>query len=603
MSPIRISGKKWSKWGVVARDFSLWRRGKPLIKEANFAICAGRKIALIGRNGGGKTTLLETILAKSGKTTWPEGVEIEGELEVLPLTRIGYLPQEIQLNFKGTVEQYLDDCVLEVGEIYKRWQELGKKLETDSSPAVLEEYGEVLELMEAFDIWDYERKRRMILEGLGLSENFLKRRIEEISGGEANRVALAGVLISLPNLVLLDEPTNNLDFQALKFLERWILEGNFSLLLVSHDRRFLDKTVEEILEIDEENLTVSLFGGNYSFYAAKKKEMFEAQQRAYEEQKRRREELEKAAEALKRKAQEFENISRNAFYRAKGASIAKQAKVQLQRIEKELSSIPEPKPPKKPAFEVKEREVKGLLVGISGLYFRYPDQEELFSGLSFSLRGGERVGIVGPNGSGKTTFLRLILGELKPQGGQIRKAGKIGYLPQRPGEINLQQGVLDYFRQAVAVSEEEAGQILGKVLFTDVSKRKMGDFSSGEIRRIQIATLFAGSPDLIILDEPTNHLDIYTIEMLEDALKRFKGGVLVVSHDEWFLRNIGVNRVLVFKRKGEILEQEITAEELSLENFFLGVDFCENFGILKEEWHKQKLVEKQDNFLRVRVKG
>jgi len=559
MLPIRISGKKWSKWGVVARDFSLWRGGRPLIKEANFAICAGRKIALIGRNGGGKTTLLETILAKSGKTAWPEGVEIEGKLEVLPLTRIGYLPQEIQLNFKGTVEQYLDGCAAKVGEIYKRWQEVGKKLE-----------GEVMELMEAFDIWDYERKRRIILEGLGLSENFLKRRIEEISGGEANRVALAGVLISLPNLVLLDEPTNNLDFQALKFLERWILEGNFSLLLVSHDRRFLDKTVGEILEIDEENLTVSLFGSNYFFYAVKKKEMFEAQQRAYEEQKRRREELEKAAEALKRKAQEFENISRNAFYRAKGASIAKQAKVQLQRIKKELSSIPEPKPPKKPAFEVKESEVRGLLLGISGLYFRYPDQEELFSGLSFSLHGGERVGIIGPNGSGKTTFLRLILGELEPQGGQIRKAGKIGYLPQRPGEINLQQGVLDYFRQVVAVSEEEARQILGKVLFTDVSKRKMGDFSSGEIRRIQIATLFAGSPDLIILDEPTNHLDIYTIEMLEDALKRFKGGVLVVSHDEWFLRNIGISRVLIFKRKGEILEQKVSSEKISLEALFPG---------------------------------
>jgi len=568
--PVRTHGEKQLNWGVVARDFSLWRGTKPLIREANFVIYPGRKVALIGRNGGGKTTLLETILVRAGKVPLPEGVEFEGKLEVLPLTKIGYLPQEIQLSFRGTVAQYLDYCAAEVGEIYRRWQMLGKKLETDSSPSVLEEYGKVMELMEALDIWDYERKRRMILEGLSLSESFLERRVEEISGGEANRVALAGVLISSPNLVLLDEPTNNLDLKALKFLEEWISKGKFSLLLVSHDRRFIDRTIQEILEIDEKSLRISLFGGNYSFYASKKREMFEAQLRAYAEQKRRREELQRAAAALKQKAQQFESTSRNAFYRAKGASIAKQGRVQLQRIKKELSSIPEPKLPRKPTFVVKERKVEGLLVGISGIYFRYPQQEELFSGFSFSLYGGERVGIVGPNGVGKTTFLRLILGELKPQSGQIRRGEKIGYLPQRPAEINPQEDVLDYFRKVVALSEDEAKEILGKVLFTDVSRKKMGDFSSGEVRRIQLAALFASNPDLIILDEPTNHLDIYTIEIFEDALRRFNGGVLTVSHDEWFLRNIGVQRLLIFKRRGEILEQKITSGEIFLENLFAG---------------------------------
>jgi len=568
--PVRTHGEKQLNWGVVARDFSLWRGTKPLIREANFVIYPGRKVALIGRNGGGKTTLLETILVTAGKVPLPEGVEFEGKLEVLPLTKIGYLPQEIQISFRGTVAQYLDYCAAEAGEIYRCWQRLGKKLETDSSPSVLEEYGEVMELMEALDIWDYERKRRMILEGLSLSESFLERRVEEISGGEANRVALAGVLISSPNLVLLDEPTNNLDLKALKFLEEWISKGKFSLLLVSHDRRFIDRTIQEILEIDEKSLRISLFGGNYSFYASKKREMFEAQLRAYAEQKRRREELQRAAAALKQKAQQFESTSRNAFYRAKGASIAKQGRVQLQRIKKELSSIPEPKLPRKPTFVVKERKVEGLLVGISGIYFRYPQQEELFSGFSFSLYGGERVGIVGPNGVGKTTFLRLILGELKPQSGQIRRGEKIGYLPQRPAEINPQEDVLDYFRKVVALSEDEAKEILGKVLFTDVSRKKMGDFSSGEVRRIQLAALFASNPDLIILDEPTNHLDIYTIEIFEDALRRFNGGVLTVSHDEWFLRNIGVQRLLIFKRRGEILEQKITSGEIFLENLFAG---------------------------------
>jgi len=558
---IRFLEKEKSIYGIVAKNLSLSRGGKPLINEANFTIYPGKKVALIGRNGGGKTTLLETILAISKGDKLPDGVTIEGKIDVFPQTRIGYFPQEIRLNFQGTVGEYLDLCATEVATTYNQWINLTKELESNYSNQVLQEYEDVIEKMNILNGWNYLEKKEMILGSLGLNSNFLEKKIGEISGGQANRVALAGVLISSPNLFLLDEPTNNLDFEALEFLKEFIQKGEFSLLLISHDRQFLDETIDEILEIDEESLTVSHFGGNYSFYVAEKKRLFENQIAAYEEQKRRREELEKTAKALKQKAAEFEGTSRNAFYRARGARLAKQAKMQLERIQEELSSIPEPKPPKKPAFVVEENEKRGLLIKVSDISFAYPGQKNLFSNLSFSLNGNERVAIIGPNGVGKTTLIRLILKEIKPKEGEITITKNVGYLPQTPSEVNKNENVIDYFRRQVAVSEEDTKKILGRVLFSDVSWKKIGDFSSGEIRRIQIAILFAKNPDLIILDEPTNHLDVYTIEMLEEALKRFKGGILVASHDEWFLRNIGINRFLIFERNGNILDTKTTLKK------------------------------------------
>lgn len=545
-----ILRKKDFKWGIGAYNFSLFRGGRELIRKANFVINPGEKVALIGRNGGGKTTLLETIISVAQRKELPFGTEIEGQLEVFPGTRIGYLPQEIKLKFPGTVEEYLNYCSGEIAETYLAYEGIRRRLEEENSPEVLEEFGDLLEKMNFLDAWDYPQKRELILGGLGLTGEYLKRRVLEISGGEAVRVALAGVLISFPNFVILDEPTNNLDFSALGFLEKWIKEGKFSLLVVSHDRRFLDEVVNKVLEIDEWEKTVSHFGGNYSFYAQEKRKIFETQQRAYEEQKRKREQLEEAAEELKRKAKRFENLSKNAFYRAKGASLAKQAKVQLQRIERELKSIPEPQPPKKPSFVVLEAEPKGNLINVNNLYFSYPEGEELFGGFSFDLKGKERVAIVGENGAGKTTFLRLLVGEIKPIKGQIYVTPKVAYLPQNPGEIDTSLKVLDFFRSLVRATEEEAQKFLGRVLFRDVSGEKLGDFSIGEIRRIQIAALFAFGPELIILDEPTNHLDIFTIEMLEEALGKFKGGILVVSHDELFLRSVNPVRTLVF-RKGQ----------------------------------------------------
>lgn len=542
-------------YGVVASNLTLIAGTKELIVDGSFAIYPGRKVALIGRNGSGKTTLFETIVSFWQTGCAPEGVEIAGSLKILPRTKIGYLPQNMQVDFIGTVEQYLDACATDVSRTFNRYNELTEKMSTQNpTDQEIQEYGDLLDMMNDLDIWDFPRRRMMILEGLGLSGEYLCRDMFQVSGGEATKVALAGILLSSPNLILLDEPTNNLDPHSFFFLEQWVRSSTSSLFVISHDREFLDHTIEEIIEIDEFTKHTNLFGGNYSFYAQKKQEMFEAQIRHYEEQQRKRKQLEEEAARLKSEARKFENISKDAFYRAKGASLAKRASVQLDRIERELMKIPEPIPPQKPQLTVFESEPVGeVILDAKGIAFAYNSQT-ILKEVSFVIRDGERVGIIGPNGSGKTTLLRILLNELEPKTGVVwkHKNVKIGYLPQTIILKNPKEDVIAFTQNSVALPYDEARTLLGKVLFTDPALLRVGNFSVGELKRISLVGLFAIHPNLLLLDEPTNHLDVYTIEMLEEALDQYRGGIVVVSHDRRFLEKIGLNRLMAVRGDGSV---------------------------------------------------
>ncbi len=504
--------------------------------------------------------MLETINAVARGQELPEGVDVRGSLTIPRRTKTGYLPQSVQVSFSGTVKEYLDFCAEEVSQVFNRYHELEEKLAKRTDNEVINEFGEILGKMADLNAWDLPKNRRLILEGLGLSDEYLSRNIKEISGGESTKVALAGILLSSPNLILLDEPTNNLDPRSLIFLENWIRNDISSLLLVSHDREFLDRTIDEIIEIDEATRKVLLFGGNYSFYFQKKKENYEAQLRQFEEQQRKRRQLEAEADRLRSEARRLESISTNAFYRAKGAGLARRARVQLERIERELTQIPKPEPPKKPTITVFETEVRqDLLVQAEDLSFSYTNNKKLLSEVSFIVHGGERIGIIGPNGSGKTTLLKLLLGEIQPTSGNVTlaRSAVVGYLPQATTISNPKENVLDFIRKRASLSEDDAKTLLGKVLFTDPSHLRVGDFSAGELRRVELVGLFASKPNIIFLDEPTNHLDIYTIEMLEDALDNYKGGLIAVSHDERFLKNIRPNRIVIFEGEGNLVSRVV----------------------------------------------
>lgn len=527
---------------------SIVRGDRELICNSSFIINRGEKCFLIGRNGGGKTTLLEIIVAKARGQELPEGVEINGILELGTQTKLAYFPQEVLLQFEGTVDEYLDNCAGRIAEINRRYERL--QIEAERGCSSLEEYGETIDEMNYVNGWDYPDKKMSLIRSLGFNEECLRRDIASLSGGERNKIALAGTLISDPNFLILDEPTNNLDRNSLQALVSWLQASKASCLMVSHDRSFMDAVADKIFEIDEHDKVISTFGGNYSFYLSQKKLQWEAQLRAYEAQKERRERLLASARELHNRSQEFEEISTSASYRAKAAKIAKRAKVQQGRIEKELSSLQEPKPPKRPSFIVFEpKEIdKGLLLSLTSASFGYNENNLIFSDFSLNLHKGDRLAIVGENGSGKTTFVRVLTGELALDEGSICITGSMAYLPQTYGSIDLKQKVLDFFRSQAPMSEDDAKKIIGQALFRDVSKENLSMLSEGERKRVQLAAIFAKMPDLIILDEPTNHLDIPTIEMLEEAISKFKGGLIVVSHDEWFLNSVDPQRYVVFRK-------------------------------------------------------
>jgi macrolide transport system ATP-binding/permease protein len=545
--------------GVFARDLSLSVAGRPLLVGADFALAAGRKAALVGRNGSGKSTLIETILAMSEAGPPPDHVELSGSLQLGPGTVLAAVRQEVQVSFSGPVAAYLDRCAGEVSRAWQDQERWGLALaQGRDDPAALSAYSAALEALTRLGGWDYPGRREQVLMGLGLPPALLTRQVASLSGGEATRVALAGVLLSPANLLLLDEPSNNLDLESLDFLAGWIRDSAASLLLVSHDRDLLDATIQELWEIDEESATLISYGGNYSFYAERRREAFEARLRAFGEQQQRRGQLEASAERLARRAERFERTSQNDFYRGKAARVARAASAQRGRVRRQLGELSEPAPPAQPRFTVQSPAItSGTVLRANGLAFSHAGSP-VFHGLDLSLRAGRRLAVTGPNGSGKSTLLRLLAGELTPTGGTVEReaAMRVAHLPQ-VSTAEAGQSALDFAVAGTDASREEVRAILGKVLFADPARVRAGDLSVGQLRRAACAALFASRPDLLLLDEPTNHLDLPAIDMLERALDEFSGAVVACSHDRRFLQRFRAHATLALRRGGEVAYSDL----------------------------------------------
>lgn len=544
---------------IIARNFSLLAGTKQLIDTSSFTIGSKEKIALIGRNGAGKTVLLETIYSISNGFTPSDGVSFEGSLEVSPETRIGYLPQNLQISYHGTVEEYLEFSSQGTAKAARDFERASDLVKTDPSDTNLQSFARAMELMDTLGGWDYQERKKSIVQGLGLSQNYLGKEIREISGGEATKVALAGVLISSPNIILLDEPTNNLDIESVLFLEEWIKnQKSVGLLIVSHDRRFLDNVASRVLEIDEETVKIVSFGGNYSFYRQEKMKIFDGRLRDYEIAIRKRRQLEKETQRLRSNTGSFETTTPEAFFRRKGAKLQKKATQLRERAEEIMFAAPEPQPPKIPRLEVGEvKPGEAFIFSTKNLTFRYPNsQVEFFNGFSSSIHQGERTAVVGPNGSGKSTFLKILSGELRPAGPPVEfnPTMRVGYLPQSVLLQNPRENLLDFCCRFVSGYRDSINSMLGKLLFEDCSKMQVGNLSQGELKRVLLSIIFAQSPDCLLLDEPVNHLDLLTIEMLDEALERYKGAVVVVSHDRSFLEKFKARRLLIIDG-GRIIEK------------------------------------------------
>jgi len=499
-----------------------------VLRAVTFQINPGEHVGLVGRNGAGKTTILRLI---TGAET-PDN----GEIERLRGFRYGALAQ--QVDFRG--EQTVIDSALEVFEKLSALETKMRELEhamTENSGAeldrVMHEYSEAQQAYEHDGGFSYHARAEAVLLGLGFTKDEFGRRAENLSGGEKNRLGLARLLLLEPDILLLDEPTNHLDVEAVEWLEEFLSNYKSAYLIISHDRFFLDHTVNRVLDL--ENGRVESYRGNYSAYLVEKDERREQRQRAYREQ-----------QEMIARTEDF--IRRNiAGQKTKQAKSRRNFLERMERLENAGN-------PETTNFKLKPAARTGdQVLVLDKLTIGFP-AKTLASNLSLLLQRGERLGIIGGNGTGKTTLLRTILGAQQPLDGELRwGAGvNIGYYDQRLLTVDERNTVIEELRGVAssAVPDGELRGFLGRFLFTgdDVFK-PVSALSGGEKGRLALAKLIYSRVNVLALDEPTNHLDIASCEALEDALNNFDGTIITVSHDRYFLDRVAT-QILFFSEKG-----------------------------------------------------
>ena len=495
----------------IAKSFGIHE----IFKDVTFMLDQGEKVGLVGVNGGGKTTLLRCLLA-------PETVD-GGFIKFEPGLRIGYVQQGFQGIGEGTLWQFLVNAGKDILELRQKMSELEKQVaaakgaELDS---LLADYARVSNIYEHADGYNYENRIKIVLHGLGFPEDEWDKPAENFSGGQKTRILLAAALVKEPDLLILDEPTNHLDIRMTEWLEGYLRNFKGGVLIVSHDRFFLNNVVGRVLEMEGGHL--QNFKGNYDQYLAQKEIQMATMEAAYEAQQ----EYIARTEAYIRR---FKAGIKSKMARGRQSQLNRLERVEgPERIEEFELRLP-------PAPESAERVLvlEELSVGYG--------ENVLLKDINLVLRKGEKTALLGPNGAGKTTLLKTILGELSPVTGKAKIGNrvKIGYFSQSYERLDPSQTLLDNFLTEYGYTTEHTRSLLGGMLFhgDDVFK-EIGTLSGGQKARLVLLKLVLDGANLLILDEPTNHLDIAAREAVEAALEAFDGTVLVVSHDRYFINEV-----------------------------------------------------------------
>ncbi|WP_295996951.1 ABC-F family ATP-binding cassette domain-containing protein [uncultured Veillonella sp.] len=497
---------------------------RQVFSNVSFEIKEGDRVALVGPNGAGKSTLLKCIL----------GIEEldEGQVVMSPVASIGYLQQDVNLGDASLAEE-IETAWEDVHALENKLQELTTYLEThEASESDLQRLDYLQNRLEWLGGYDYEQKTKRIVYGLGFTDEDLYKPANAFSGGQKTRINLAKALVRSPDFLFLDEPTNHLDMEMLEWLEGYLSSYRGGILIVSHDRYFMDRIVTGVVELDHHKATT--YRGNYSRYVLQRDERLKADSIAYEKQQ---EYIKKTEEYIDK-------------YRAGIKSkMARGRQSQLNRLERlEAPIISHSLDFKFPPAAMSADKVLVL----DHVSIGYDTNKPIIDDISLVVRRGESVALIGPNGVGKSTMVKSIVGELVPLNGHIDIGNRVqvGYFSQEHEELHDQWQVVDEIINNYNFTEEKARNVLGSFLFKgdDVFKL-VGDLSGGERARLALLKLFLQGDNFLILDEPTNHLDVPTREIVERALQQFGGTCFIISHDRYFLDQVST-RTLVLEDKG-----------------------------------------------------
>ena len=553
----------------------------PVLKDVSFHINDNEKAAIVGINGAGKSTLLKIIINEMSADS--------GDVFLAKGAAIGYLAQHQNIDAEMTIFDVMLEVKKDILELSDKMRDLEAKMkqaEGAALDAIYEDYSRATHEFELKNGYAYKSEITGILKGLGFDEEDFNRKVNTLSGGQKTRAYLARLLLSKPDIILLDEPTNHLDMKAIGWLETYLKNFNGAVLIVAHDRYFLDGVAEKIIELN--NCRATTFLGNYTDYANKKKALREAELKAYLNQQKEIAHQEAVIEKLR------------SFNREKSIKRAESREKVLDKIER-VNKPTEVDASMKISLKPHKESGKDVL-NVENLTKSF--DEVLFENISFEIKKGEKVAIIGGNGTGKTTLLKIINGLLLPDSGKIKLGTnvEIGYYDQEHQVLNADKNLFDEISDDYPyLNNTEIRNVLASFLFTkdDVFKL-VGSLSGGEKGRLSLAKLMLSEANFLLLDEPTNHLDITSKEILEDALNNYEGTVLYVSHDRYFI-NKTATRILDLTNKQLLnyignydyyLEKKETVEAALLTDNAVENEQAEA-SVNRQNWQMQKEEQKE----------